>query len=331
MKKYRIILIALFICACTFTTYSQVKIIFDTDLGGDADDLGALVMLNNFVDKKECELLAVMCWTTEKYGVSAIDAVNRFYKHPNIPIGIRKGDTYYEPWNYSKPIADKFSFIRTPENTPDATILYRQILAKSKNKSIVIVAVGPLKNIEMLLKSPADSISPYTGRQLVNKKVKEFVIMGGQFPEGKSEWNFNGNMPGVTKYVINTISLPIIFSGYEIGEAIKTGEVFNEIDQNTPLYVGFRHFSEFAPWMKNQYKPGRISNNATFDHTAVLYAVRGGIGLYWDKVTGGKCVPDETGGNTWIADKKSKHSYLVLKMDKIKIAKEIEAFMLNKF
>ena len=35
---------------------AQTRIIFDTDIGGDADDLGALAMLHHFVDSKECKL-----------------------------------------------------------------------------------------------------------------------------------------------------------------------------------------------------------------------------------------------------------------------------------
>jgi len=328
LKSYfSLILLAI----CMNNVFAQVKIIFDTDLGGDADDLGALAMLHNFVDKKECELLAVMCWSTEKYSVPAIDAVNRFYNHPNILIGTRKADVYTDPNNYSKAIADKFPHQLLYENAPDATVLYRQILSSSKNKEITIVAVGPLKNIENLLKSCADSISSLTGKQLIEEKVKEFVIMGGNYPEGRKEWNFDGNMPGVTKYVINKITVPIVFSGFELGVFIVTGEVFNLIDKNSPLYVGFRHFSEFAPWMKGRYKEGEISNNSTFDQTAVLYAVRKGIGLYWDAIGNGKCVPDDNGGNTWVTSKKSKHKYLKLKMDKSLIAKEIEGFMLNEF
>ena len=57
---------------------AQPKIIFDTDFGGDADDLGALVMLHHFMNRGECDLLAVMCWNVEPSAVSAIDAVNRF-------------------------------------------------------------------------------------------------------------------------------------------------------------------------------------------------------------------------------------------------------------
>jgi inosine-uridine nucleoside N-ribohydrolase len=330
-KIIRFLIACLVVILSHAQSFSQVKIIFDTDLGGDADDLGALAMLNNFIEKKECELLAVMCWSTEQYAVSAIDAVNRFYNHPNIPIGTRKDSIYYEPWNYSKSIADNFPHQLNYEKAIEATVLYRKLLTKSKNKSIIIVTVGPLKNIENLIESGPDSISPLTGKQLIEKKVKEFVMMGGQFPEGKSEWNFNGNMPGVTKFVIQNIDIPITFSGYEVGDIIKTGALFNEIDHKTPLYVGFRHFSEFAPWIKSIYQKDRISNNSTYDQTAVLYAVREGTGLYWDKISDGRCVPDETGGNKWVKSNKSKHSYLKLKMDKDKLAKEIENFMLNKF
>ena len=35
----------------------QVKLIYDTDFGGDADDLGALAMLHQFVDRGECRPL----------------------------------------------------------------------------------------------------------------------------------------------------------------------------------------------------------------------------------------------------------------------------------
>ena len=90
IKQFFILVIGLFCLPSIAGT--QVKIIFDTDLGGDFDDLGALAMLHHFVDKQECDLLAVMCWSTEQYAVSAIDAVNRYYGHPDIPVGTRKGD-----------------------------------------------------------------------------------------------------------------------------------------------------------------------------------------------------------------------------------------------
>lgn len=311
-------------------TFSQVKLIFDTDFGGDADDLGALAMLHQFIEKGECELLAIMSWSLENNTVSAIDAVNRFYNHPDIPIGTRKGVTSYTDWNYNKPLTDVLDYKLSYEDAEDATVLYRKILAQNDDKSVVIVTVGPLKNIENLLKSKPDSISELSGKELIDKKVKEFVIMGGKYPEGKNEWNFDGGMKGVTKYVIKNINVPIVFTGFEVGVNIKTGEVFNELDHKHPLYIGFLHFSQNAPWMKQYYK-GKIFDNSTYDQTAVLYAVRNGEGLYWKKSKAGKCLPDKKGGNSWKEAQSGNHHYLITIMEKEKIENEIEKFMLGNF
>lgn len=73
--------------------------------------------------------------------------------------------------------------------------------------------------------------------------------MGGQYPQGQKEWNFVGNVPGVTKQVIENITVPIVFSDYKLGVEIHTAEVFNKVDYNHTLYVGYMHFSAQAPWI----------------------------------------------------------------------------------
>ncbi len=77
---------------------------------------------------------------------------------------------------------------------PDAVTLYRQLLAKQPDGSAIIVAVGPLRNLANLLKSPADEISPMDGKALITKKVKRLEVMGGNYPSSASvknpEWNF---------------------------------------------------------------------------------------------------------------------------------------------
>ncbi|RLD95012.1 MAG: hypothetical protein DRJ29_04145 [Bacteroidetes bacterium] len=330
MKLNKLLLLLIGVLFLSVISQAQTRIIFDTDFGIDADDLGALAMLHHFVDKNECELAAIMCWSTEQYAVSAIDAVNRFYKHPDILIGARKDSVQFVESSYSKAIADKFHYTLNHHIIPDAVALYRKILAESDDYSLVIVTVGPLKNIENLLGSGGDSISPLSGEELVEQKVREFVMMGGRFPEGKWEWNFSGAMPGVTQNVLSRLKVPVTFSGFELGVAIKSGEAINRMDPNTPLYVGFMYFSEYAPWMKKNFK-GAILDNSTFDQTAVLYAVRNGIGTYWDKVSDGVCVADEKGGNTWKQAENSNHSYLKLTMDQEEIATVIEKMMLGEF
>ena len=311
--------------------YAQKQIIFDTDFGGDADDLGALAMLNHFHNKDEMELVAVMCWNLEQYAASAIDAVNTYYGNPDIPIGLRAGKIEAIDWNHSEILADKLPHDVSYKNIPEATDLYRRLLAQSPKKQMTIVTVGPLMNIKKLIDSEGDAHSPLNGRDLIKAKVKEFVIMGGQFPSGeRREWNFDGNMPGVTQYVLESLDVPITFSGYEIGVNLKTGEVFNDLHQNSPLYLGFYHFSKHAPWMKDQFK-GKIFDNSTYDQTAVLYAVRGGVGDYWDRVANGICIPDSEGRNTRKIVDSSQQSYLVLKWPKAQMEAELEKFMLGNF
>ncbi len=308
---------------------AQKKIIFDTDFGGDADDLGALAMIHNLQSQGEVELLAVMCWSTEEFAVSGIDAVNTFYGSPDIPIGVRKDGKFHEPWNHSKPITESLRFNETYDSATEAVALYRKLLSEAYENSITIITVGPLANIKNLIESEPDSNSPLTGKELISQKVAEFVIMGGQYPEGEWEWNFNGNMEGVTKYVIENLQdVLVTFLGYEVGLVIKTGEVFNELETSHPLYIGYKHFSEFAPWIKENYQ-GRILDNSSYDQTAVLYAVRGGLGDYWNRIEGGYNKPDEQGGNVWVEGEKTNHSYLTLLKNPEEIAIIIEGLMLG--
>ena len=329
MKKVKISVLVMLIL-CGQLSFSQPKIIFDTDIGGDADDLGALAMLHNYVKRGDCELLAIMIWSTDEYAVPAVDAINRFYLNPKIPIGTRKDPTYTNESNYNKVIADNFEYKLTYNDVPETVDMYRKILASAADSSITIVTVGPLLNIQRLLQSKADKYSALTGSELISKKVKEFVVMGGKFPKGDDEWNFNGNMPGVTKFVIENLKVPIVFTGFELGVQIQTAEIFNSIDKDTPLYKGFLHFSQHAVWMKDRFK-GAILNNASYDQTAVLYAVNGGVDVLWEKVSGGYCEADEKGGNRWVKRENSNHSYLKLIETPEFMATLIEAIMLDRF
>lgn len=314
-------------------TMEPVKIIYDTDFGGDADDLGAIAMLHNFHNRGECELLAIMLWNTEKYTVPAIDAINRWYGNPDIAIGVRSHDIFTLDWQHARPIAEAFPHELTYRDAPLAVELYREILAAQPDKSVVIVTTGPLANIQNLILSGPDGFSALNGRELIEKKVKYFSIMGGQFPSGEREWNFYGNMPGTTRFVLENLTVPIVFSGYEIGVQIKTGPRLTEAGENSPLYIGYRHFSRYAEWMQPYYQDGQITPNSTYDQTSVLYTVRGGIGKYWDKVENGICIADSTGGNFWneINDRPTNHAYLILRKSPEEMAEIIYSFMLGDF
>lgn len=337
MKQIVVIfLIAVFFAGCTENRgkTEQPKIILDTDFGYDADDLGALAMLHYFVDNKECELLGIACWSNEKYGVSAIDAVNKFYEHGDIPIGVRKKDgTWNCDWSYGKPIANSLPYSRTYENVPHTNILYRQLLANQPHKSVTIVTVGGLDNIKNLLETNPDTISPLNGTELVHKKVKEFSVMGGAFPKQKGsegEVNFKGGGKGVTKFVLEqTKGIPFVFAGYEIGDVVRSGTAINSLPGKHPLYLGFYKFSKDAPWVKERFQ-GKISDNASFDQIAVYYAVRGTGDEYFKLMGDGYCKVDSVGKNHWVTEPSAyDHHYLRLLTKPDFMSHKIESLMLG--
>ena len=239
----------------------------------------------------------------------------------------RSGDAWEGDWQYSKPVVEALG-ASTDAAVPDTTDLYRKLLASADHRSVTIVTVGPLANILYLLNSGPDQHSRKTGRALVSEKVKEFIIMGGQYPSGEDEWNFNGDMPGVTRKVLAAIDVPVIFSGFEVGEVVRTGVEFNDLDPSHPLHAGYLHFSEHAPWMKERFV-GDILDNASFDQTAVLYAVRGGVPEWWTLSEPGRVVADDVGGNGWESDDAGQHRYLVMTGNPDEVASVIRDAMLG--
>lgn len=290
------------------------KIILDTDLGSDADDLGALITLNNLHNAGECEILGVMSYFHENDVVAAINATNTFYGNADLPIGIRSKVPYSNPDNHTGVIARNFPHTKTNQDVPLAVELYRKILSAQEDNSVIIATVGPLGNIKALMESEADEYSDLNGIELLSKKVKFFTMMGGRYPSGSKEWNWSGNELGVTEYVLGNLKNRIVISGAENGESIRIGEEFNKYKKPNPLCTGFLHFSKCAFWVNENFK-GEILNNASFDQITVLHAVYGDESPYWDIIEGSKCIVDAEGNTHWEEEKASNHAHMLLKED----------------
>ena len=91
-----------------------------------------------------------------------------------------------------------------------------------------MVTLGFLTNIAGLLSSPADSVSPLTGKELVAAKVSSVYVMGGRYPESVlfSEFNFNcgefllgdlAECEGSAKAAVENMppAVKMVFSGFE--------------------------------------------------------------------------------------------------------------------
>ena len=85
--------LSLTVCAFLFTAAASAavpKIIFDTDMITDFDDVGALACLHALADAGECEILATISSTRGNASVGAIEVINHYYGRPNIPVGAPK-------------------------------------------------------------------------------------------------------------------------------------------------------------------------------------------------------------------------------------------------
>ena len=78
--------------------------------------------------------------------------------------------------------------VKNYTQVPGALEVYRRTLAAAPNASVVISSIGFSWNLDALLTSPADGLSPLNGRSLVEQKVQRLVVMGGRYPTSQSPY-----------------------------------------------------------------------------------------------------------------------------------------------
>lgn len=299
-----------------------VPVIFDTDMGPDYDDAGAIALLHAYADAGKAKILATVA-STKYEGVAAVlDVFNTYYKRPGTIIGVPKGEasTRRDPQHWTDSLIKNYPHaIKSNKDVPDAVEVYRRVLAKQPDKSVTIITVGFLTNLANLLKSQPDKYSSLDGRQLVEKKVKTLVSMAGKFPSGR-EFNIYIDGPAA-KYVYSNWNTPVIFSGFEIGEKIKTGLplIKNDAIKNSPVKDVFRIC---IPLDKND-KDGRMS----WDETAVLVAI-GGYRPYY-KLKSGTIKINDDGSNTF-NDNSGNHFYLIEDRPAFEVQNIINKMMMHR-
>ncbi|MBR5446213.1 MAG: nucleoside hydrolase [Clostridia bacterium] len=299
-----------------------VKIIFDTDIGGDCDDAGALAMLHRLCDKGEAELLAVTACYASPYVAGCIDAINRFYGR-EVPVGVNYGVPQSEPGVYAAALSENFpnrypaETYGTDKGAPDTLKLLRQILAEAEDGSITLVVTGNLGSMARLALSEADEISPLTGKELIARKLTRTVLMGGRFfeswpmpiyaaiqPIGDPstwEWNIYGSGLETARAAFDNWCGELVLSSFEIGTYIVTMQGYpDRAAEGDPVAEAYRIHN------------GGTGRNS-WDHTAMLEAIR--PGAYWNYHEYGRVWVDENLVTHWKPDAEYRHTYLLPKTD----------------
>ena len=75
-----------------------VRILFDTDMGSDCDDAGALALLHQLAAAGEAEIVGCVYSSGRvPYGAAVVEAINLAYGQPYIPIGACHDSTFGDP------------------------------------------------------------------------------------------------------------------------------------------------------------------------------------------------------------------------------------------
>ena len=310
---------------CIFVSCSQppqpVSVIFDTDMGPDYDDVGALTILHALADSGEAKILATVSSNMYAHAVPCIEVINTYFNRPDIPLGApRKGPTIFDNRFGDNYWADFLpaKYPHTVKNTadaPDAVQVYRRILSGQPDTSVNIITVGFLTNLAALLQSSPDQFSNLDGKALVKKKVRRLISMAGSFPRGRE---FNVCIDSVASVtVFNEWPTPVLLSGFEIGRDILTGLRLTADDvQNSPTKDAFRLCLKVD-----------VKGRCSWDQTAALVGVRGAK-KYFDTVKG-RMTALPNGNNTWQDDPNGPHERLVWKMPKEQLTILIEDLMMH--
>ncbi len=332
MRKSRLLtstILALLVASCSTSeadknsnnTNVAPKIIFDTDMGPDYDDVGAIAVLHALADSGECEILATVASDAHPSIAPTIDLFNRYFGRDSLPVGAAvEGAPDFTAGNgWNDTLINNFAADLRMKSYPNAVSIYRRVLANQPDNSVTIVTVGFLSNISNLLDSEADEYSELNGMDLVKAKVKQLVAMAGGFPEG-NEFNVNRHAAASVN-AFEKWPRPILFSGFEIGAKIFTGGKVGARTNNDPVTKAYAYN------LKTYTKDGE-SNRQSWDQTAALIAIRSPSDYFY--VNGpGKFEVREDGYNTWDPTVDAGHYFISHKYPYAYIAEIIERLMLH--
>lgn len=294
---------------------APTRVIFDTDITGDVDDVLALAMLHTLADRNQCELLAVTISKINDLTGPFTDAVNTFYGRPDLPIGVTRDSQerqskYLHLTNEMHEGRLKYPHdVKSNDVLPDAVSLLRQVLANQPDQSVVIIQVGVAVNLARLIDSPPDQFSPLKGDALIRQKVSQLSVMAGAFEiiQGETrflEANVRNHIESMKALAENwPESVPIIWSGFEIGIAVPYPRQSIHRD-----YLYTPHHIVRESYLLHS---GPEHDRPTWDLTSVLQAIFPDR-QYFDLSDRGKVTIAQDGFMSFTPSPEGRDRYLVL-------------------
>lgn len=320
MKRILIFALLLLGAACGQNSATQKKeplrVIFDTDLGNDIDDVLALQMLLNYEQEGKIDLLGITLCKANPATIAFTDGYCRFNNRNDIPMGYAYHGVTPEDGTYLLPTLEakvNDQPLLQPARTIDSKLpegykLLRQLLAGQPDGSVVLIAVGPLTNIGNLLVSEADEFSDLSGRELVRAKVNRVVTMAGLFSDEFDfpEYNVVCDLQAAHR-TFELCPVPLTTTGWEVGNKLlyPHESVLRDFGnpEAHPLSVAYCHYMEM-PY-----------DRQTWDLTAVLEAIE--PGLWFNCSPKGTVRIAEDGRSSFDTAETGMQDYLIIPQEKV--------------
>jgi inosine-uridine nucleoside N-ribohydrolase len=313
--------------AATAAEAEPLKVVFDTDIDGDNDDVAATAILHALADAGLVEILAMGVVSLHPYSPACLDAINTYYGRGNIPIGVYKGSklpTHGSP--YAKTVTERCpNDIGLSDKVPDVLAVYRRILSKQPDGKVTIIAVGQMNNLVDLLVSRPDEHSELPGRELVRRKVRELFVMAPYFNERNDyqrAYNFITS-PQAAVELIEKWPTKIKFGEGNLGHRHFIGSRLSETPADNPARIAFEAY--FAAERQNSGKTENKRHCA--DPTTVLYAITGT--QYFGEVGPGECDVREDGYTRWNALGDKQHFYNTRKLPPAELEEIMEKLLVS--
>lgn len=291
-----------------------IRVIFDTDMGSDCDDVGALALLHTYADDGLVEILGCIFSSGKvPYGAGVVDAINVYYGRPGIPVGASHDLDFGDPvdkMSAEKLARNQASFGNTIVHNKDAieqTQLNRKLLASQPDNSVTYITVGHTMGLYELLKSSPDEVSSLSGMELVEAKVYRWVALGGLRSDNAEghrtqDWNFFRNDSArYTDYLMEHFPKPVYI--INAGSKTMTGASLKHTPKGNIVRTAYE---DWLQWHDNRTL---ADQRPSWDLVAVHFAVKG-MGRFLQAPVQGQLDFDLQAGSLWIEGNKGNH-YLV--------------------
>lgn len=236
----------------------KTKIIIDTDIGDDIDDVLAVVFA---LSSKELEVLGI----TTVFGnapkraqiaKSLIKVCNR----SDIPIYAGSSDMLnvpikeeYTPYLYTDNLA------KLKYNEGHAIDFMAETIMENPNK-VTIVTIGPLTNIALLIKEYPEAES----------KIKSLIFMGGAFCHHYISWNISCDVDAAKKVFESGIDITAISRDVSLSCVMTEKDIKALGAKNTKSAEYICNMIEL--WRENAYYTKSTSLPILFDSLAIYAA-----------------------------------------------------------